>query len=134
MNPQRRIAFDLDDTLWMLVEDKEPRIEGVGAMCACGTPVKQEVDPLMMAFVQDLFWGDNEVFLWSAGGVEYVNNWIDRFAPAWKLLVQVISKEKGHNIDICFDDQDVDLATVNFRIKREHSDHWHEEEKEEKKD
>lgn len=135
MNPKRRIAIDIDDTLWMLIEDTDPRIEGVGAMCACGIPVKQEVDHMMMAFVQDLFWGDNEVFLWSAGGVEYVKDWIKRFAPAWELLVQVIPKEKGHDIDISIDDQDVDLATINFRIKREHADHWqHEEKPEEEKD
>lgn len=124
-----RISFDIDDTLWKLVKDENPnRISGVGAMCACGMRVKQEVDQNMVDLVHSLIL-DHEVFLWSAGGVEYAKNWIKRFAPAWESLVQVIPKEKGHNIDICFDDQEVDLAPILLRIKREHADHWHEENK-----
>jgi hypothetical protein len=122
-----RISFDIDDTLWKLVEDKEPRIDGVGARCSCGVPVKQEVDQAMVDFVHNLILAGNEVFLWSAGGVDYVKNWISRFAPAWASLVGVIPKEKGHNIDFCFDDQKVDLARVNFIVVREHANHWEDE-------
>lgn len=67
---------------------------------------------------------NNNIFLWSAGGVEYAKNWIKRCAPAWEGLVEVIPKEKGHNIDLAVDDQDVDLATILLRVKREHADHW----------
>ncbi len=96
-------------------------------MCACGIPVKQEVDQVMVDLVSTLIL-DHEVFLWSAGGVKYAQSWIDRFAPAWWTLgVEVIPKEKGQNIDICIDDQDVDLAPIVLRIKREHADHWHDE-------
>lgn len=124
-----RIAADIDDTLWRLVEDKDPRVKGVGAMCACGMPVKQEVDQAMMDMIHTFILNGDEVFLWSAGGVEYAKSWIRRFAPAWESLVTVIPKEKGHNIDICIDDQEVDLANILLRIKRPHADHWHEENK-----
>ena len=123
----KRIAFDIDDVLWKIVEDTDPRVEGVGAVCTCGMKVKQVPDEAMMAFVQDLVFGDNKIFLWSAGGVDYVKDWIEKYAPAWKLLVEVIPKEKGQNMDFCFDDQEVDLATTNFRVAREHSDHWQED-------
>ena len=122
-----RIAIDVDDTLWKLVEDTDPRVEGVGAVCSCGMKVKQEVDTNMVALVHSLV-VDHEVFLWSAGGVDYVKNWIKRFAPAWEYLVQVIPKEAGHSIDLCIDDQEVTLATTLLRVKRPHADHWEEEE------
>lgn len=120
-----KIAIDLDDTLWKLVEDKDPRPTGVGAMCACGIPMKQEVDQTMVDLVQSLIL-DHQVFIWSAGGVEYAKNWIKRFCPAWESLVEVIPKEKGQGIDVCVDDQEVDLAPILLRIKREHADHWRE--------
>lgn len=119
-----RISFDIDDTLWKLVEDKDPRPAGVGAMCACGVPVKQELDEDMCQLVEDLFEAGNEVNLWSAGGVEYAKNWVKRFKPQWEGLIGVLPKAGGHNVDICFDDQEVDLATILLRIKREHADHW----------
>lgn len=119
-----RIATDIDDVLWKLVEDQDSRVEGIGAKCACGMNVKQEVDHLMVDFVHSLILDGNDVFVWSAGGVDYAKNWVKRFAPAWESLVEVIPKEKGHDIDVCFDDQDVDLATINLRVKREHADHW----------
>ena len=122
-----RIAYDIDDTLWKLVEDENPRTEGVGAMCACGIPVKQEVDDLMMGLLESLVDAGHEVFIWSAGGVPYAENFIHRFAPRLKGSVGILEKGKGHDIDICFDDQEVDLAKINLRIKREHADHWHDE-------
>lgn len=122
-----RYAVDIDDTLWAIVEDTDPRPEGVGAMCACGMPVKQEPDKLLIELVHALITNGDNVFLWSAGGVEYVKGWIRRFAPAWEGLVEVIPKEKGHDIDISIDDQVVDLAKVNLRVTRPHADHWQHE-------
>lgn len=124
-----RIAFDVDDTLWKLEEDTDPRLEGVGATCACGMPLRQVPDKVLMELVHTLATGGDNVFIWSAGGVEYVKDWIRRFAPAWESLVEVIPKEKGHDIDISIDDQLVDLAKVNLRVTREHADHWQHEEK-----
>jgi|ERR1035437_1152292 hypothetical protein len=120
-----RIAIDLDDTLWKLVEDTDRKPGDLGAMCACGMPMKQIVDQTLVDLVHSLI-PDHEVFLWSAGGIEYVKDWIKRFTPAWEGLVGVIPKEKGQNIDLCVDDQEVDLATVLLRVKRVHSDHWQE--------
>lgn len=122
-----RIAFDIDDTLFKLVEDTEPRHPGLGANCPCGVNLKQIPDGQMIALAHQLVLDpDNEVFLWSAGGVDHCQKFIDRFAPAWNSLVKILQKGEGQNIDICFDDQDVNLATTNLRIRREHSNHWQE--------
>lgn len=120
-----RIAFDIDDTLYKLVKDESPSpIAGVGAICACGMHIKQVKDEGLMSIAHALILNGDDVFLWSAGGVKYVENWIKRWAPAWEGLVKIIPKEKGHDIDICFDDQEVDLAKTVLRIKREHAGHW----------
>lgn len=121
-----KVAFDIDDTLYKIVKDEDHRIKGVGAMCACGLHVKQELDHDMSQIVESLLESGHEVILWSAGGVEYVNDFIRRFRPAWQYKVTVLPKESGHNIDVCFDDQEVDLAKTVLRIKREHADHWQE--------
>ena len=119
-----RIACDIDDTLWMLVKDDSPRpISGVGTICACGVPLKQVKDDILVKFIHSLILERHDIFLWSAGGVEFVRQWVKLNAPAWDGLVEIIPKEKGHDIDICFDDMEVDLAKVNLRIKRDHSDH-----------
>lgn len=119
-----RIAVDIDDTLWKLVRDDSPRIEGVGAVCACGVPLKQEVDKLLIEFVHSLIVNGDKVFIWSAGGVDHARNFIKKFAPAWELLVEVIPKEEGHDIDITIDDQLITLGKINLRVWREHSDHF----------
>lgn len=120
-----RIAFDIDDTLFKLVLDEERTIPGVGARCICGVALKQEPDEYLVQLAHQLITNpDNQVYLWSAGGVDHVNKFIDRYCPAWKLLVNVIVKAKGQGMDICFDDQNVDLAEINLRVKREHADHW----------
>lgn len=122
-----RYAIDIDDTLWAVVDDPSSRLTGIGAICACGMPVKQEPDKLLMGLVHTLIINGDNVFLWSAGGVDYVKDWIRRFAPAWGGLVEVIPKEKGHDIDISIDDQVVDLAKINLRVNRPHANHWQHE-------
>lgn len=93
-----RIAFDIDDTLYKLVEDTEPRINGVGAMCACGTPLRQEVDSSMIDFVQSLV-GTNEIVFWSAGGIEHVQNFIHEFAQRLcKRVQQMEDSQTGRSI------------------------------------
>lgn len=124
-----RIAFDLDDTLWKIVEDTQPRLHGVGAMCACGVPVRQEVDQELSSLVHSLIVADHKVIIWSAGGVEYVKNWIRTFSPGWEASVEILPKEAGHDIDITIDDQEITLGKVNLRVKREHADHWQQEDK-----
>lgn len=119
-----RVAFDIDDTLFKLVEDKDRKEGEMGARCSCGVALKQEPDLLMIDIAHELVTGGHSVFLWSAGGVDHAMEFIHKHAPAWEGLVKVIPKTSGQDIDVCFDDQDVDLASVNLRIKREHSDHW----------
>lgn len=125
-----KIAFDIDDTLFKLVKDEDQnRLAGVGAQCACGEPLKQVPDDMLVAFVHQLLLDpENQVFLWSAGGRAHCEGFIARFAPAWRGIVGILDKEQNQDIDICFDDQDVSLAKVNLRVKREHANHWEKEE------
>lgn len=118
-----KIAFDIDDTLWKIVKDDSPRPDGVGATCACGLHVKQVADDDMIAIAEAFLRAGHEVFVWSAGGIPYATSWLSRFVPHWAGKVGVISKEKEWDMDVCFDDQEVDLARVNVRVRREHADH-----------
>tara|TARA_R110000868_G_scaffold114344_3_gene306435 strand:- start:3843 stop:4187 length:345 start_codon:yes stop_codon:yes gene_type:complete len=55
------------------------------------------------------------VGLWSGSGIDWAKTWGE------KLGLQpdfVIIKQKNLDIDICFDDCDVDLAKVNVKVKR----------------
>lgn len=95
------VAFDIDDTLWKCRKGKNqvPRYELIA---------------VLTWFYNN---GDN-VFIWSAGGVEYAKQ------IAFKLglddMVTVIDKgELGahhSNIDISFDDSEMGLAKVNCLI------------------
>lgn len=121
-----RIAFDIDDTLWKLVPDTERVFEGVGARCQCGANLKQEPDPEMILLVESLMQAGDQVFFWSAGGMEHARNFLRTHCKAWEILIDILPKEAGQNIDICFDDQEVKLATINLRVDREHANHWQE--------
>lgn len=122
---KHRVAFDIDDTLWKLVEDTKPRVPGLGPNCACGTHLKQELDPEMVAILRMHVRNGDDVFVWSAGGLEYARSFVERFLPD-DVGITVIEKRKGQGIDVCYDDQNVDLATINLLVKREHADHWEE--------
>lgn len=119
-----RIAFDIDDTLFKLVEDKEPRLfDGVGVWCSCGTPLKQELDKDMFTLFMLLLETGNEMFIWSAGGMDYATKFASKYFLPYLDRITVLQKGEGHGIDMCFDDQPVKLARINMRVAREHSDH-----------
>jgi len=102
------VAFDLDDTLWK-VNEKMRRQE----------PDYKLINVLLW-FVEN---GDN-VFIWSAGGVDYAKT------IAAKLgldeYVKVIPKPdlggKNAKIDICFDDCEVGLADATVLVYRDHNE------------
>jgi len=96
-----RIAFDIDDTLII------PSV------------VTGDRDVPNYDTIAILRWFQaqgNEIILWSGSGIDWATTWGE------KLGLQpftVITKEKGSgSIDIAFDDCDVDLATVNVKVKR----------------
>lgn len=56
-----------------------------------------------------------EMILWSGSGIDWAKRWGEKFGLE-PFTVRV--KEKSEDVDICFDDCDVDLAKVNVRVKR----------------
>lgn len=97
-----RIAFDIDDCLL---------IPSVATGYDRDTPNYETIAVLKWFQKQGY-----EIILWSGSGVDWARTWGE------KLGLQpftVIVKEKGTgSIGLCFDDCDVDLATVNVKVKR----------------
>lgn len=54
------------------------------------------------------------VVIWSGGGVEYAMRWAEKLGLKPNFIWP---KEETGKVDICFDDQNVDLAKVNIQIK-----------------
>lgn len=52
------------------------------------------------------------MFAHSGGGKDYCRNWIEKLG----LDAIVIEKKKRKEMDVAFDDEDVDLAKVNIKI------------------
>lgn len=90
-----RVAFDVDNTIIKKNEN------GLDVPCY---PVLNLLIALQAVGV--------EVYLWSGGGLEYVNHWKEKLG----LDVKILIKEKTDFIDVCFDDQEVDLAKINVKL------------------
>lgn len=55
------------------------------------------------------------VYLWSGGGKDYAQMWARKlFLEDYICGYRV--KEKDMNVDVCFDDELVDLARVNIKV------------------
>lgn len=96
-----KVAFDVDDTLII------PSI-------ATGLPI----DTPNYETIALYNWFKKQgccMIIWSGGGVDYARMWGEKLGLKPD---QVIVKEKCADIDICFDDCDVDLAKVNVKVKR----------------
>ena len=94
------IAFDVDDCLIVPsvatgLPDDTPNYETIGIYFW----LKQQ---------------GNTMYIWSGSGIDWASRWNEKLG----LGAQVIVKEKRGDIDIAFDDCDVDLATVNVKVKR----------------
>jgi hypothetical protein len=106
-----KIAFDIDDTLWKI-------------------DVKHKRQVPDYDLIQVLRWfvaNGDEVFVWSAGGMDYAQTIVDKLGLTDH--VTVIPKNgypegKDEEINIAFDDVEVGLATVNVKVKREPRDEF----------
>lgn len=103
MNPTRplRIAFDIDDTLI---------VPSVATGLDRDTPNYENI--AMFRYFQAQ---GNDMILWSGGGADYARMWGEKLGL---VPFRTLTKEKGHGVDIAFDDCEVDLATVNVRVGR----------------
>ena len=97
------VAFDVDDTLIF---------PSVATGQSSDLPNQKTIAILRWFALQG-----HHIIVWSGGGVPYANGWVDRLGIR-KHVDEVIMKQKNPQVDICFDDCDVDLATVNVKVKR----------------
>jgi hypothetical protein len=104
-----KIAFDIDDTLIV------PSV----ALTDNGGRDTPNYDTI--AIYKWFQAQGNEMILWSGSGMDWAQTWGEKLGLA---PFTVMPKEKHVNsvfesiIDIAFDDCEVDLATVNVRVKR----------------
>ena len=98
-----KIAFDLDDTIWKV--RYRPRLE-------------QVPDFDLIQVVRWFHGNGDEVFFWSAGGVDYCQQIINKFGlDDYGKVV-----EKGSfKPDIAFDDCETNLGIVDVRVNRDHT-------------
>ncbi len=90
------IAFDVDGTL--LDEHDKPREE-------------------IVAILKALSRAGHDIFVWSGGGVSYAEQRVrDLDLKKYSKIKGCIQKSAGSGIDMCFDDQEVNLARVNVRV------------------
>lgn len=104
-----KIAFDVDDTLIVpavaLNDEPHPYIGMYGAV------PNYPVIEIYKWFQSQ----GNYMIIWSGGGVDYARTWAEKLGLNPD---DVIEKVKNDDVDIAFDDCDVDLAKVNVKVKR----------------
>jgi len=96
-----KIAFDIDDTLL---------IPSIASGFGNDTPNYETISLLK--------WFQNqghEIILWSGSGIDWAKTWGEKFGLQ---PFEVLQKQKSEDVDIAFDDCDVDLAKVNVKVKR----------------
>lgn len=91
------IAFDVDGTL--VSYQDEPRWE-------------------VLAMLR-LLSKTNTIIVWSGGGKDYAEMWvrklgIEKYVNGCRH--KPMGTEKAVDVDVCFDDENVDIAKVNIRI------------------
>lgn len=102
-----RIAFDVDDTL--IIPAVALNIDG-----GRDTP-NYETIALYKWFQSQ----GNYMIVWSGSGIDWATTWSEKLGLNPN---EVRVKQKGDDIDIAFDDCEVDLAKVNVRVKRVNND------------
>lgn len=56
----------------------------------------------------------HDMVIWSGGGMDYAKMWADKLG----LVAEIREKTKSPDIDLAFDDCDVNLAKINIKVKR----------------
>jgi len=102
-----KVAFDIDDTIWKIVETSS---DG---------KTRQVPDYDLIQVLRWFYNNGDEVFVWSAGGLDYAQTIVDKLGLTD--MVKVIPKNNYDGkieIDIAFDDFDTKLAKVDIRVNR----------------
>lgn len=96
-----KIAFDIDDTLI---------VPSVATGLDRDTP-NYDTIALYKWFQEQ----GHEMILWSGSGTDWAKTWGEKLGL---IPFTVRVKEKSEDVDIAFDDCEVDLGRVNVRVKR----------------
>lgn len=102
-----KIIFDIDDTLAKIIQQ-----EG---------SYTQVPDYDLMQVLRWFINNGEEVYLWSAGGVEYAQTWARKLGiyDQVKVIPKVELGEMHPHMDIAFDDSEINLAKVSIKVKRD---------------
>lgn len=95
-----KIAFDVDDTLI---------IPSVATGFDRDTPNHDTVQLFLWFQAQG-----HTMIIWSGSGIDWAKTWAEKLG----LRAEIRIKQKSDDVDIAFDDCDVDLGKVNVRVKR----------------
>jgi hypothetical protein len=95
-----KIAFDIDDTLIV------PSVV---------TGIRDTPNYETIAVYKWFQSQGYHMILWSGSGVDWARHWNEVLGLKTD---EIRIKQKSDDVDICFDDCEVDLATVNIKVKR----------------
>lgn len=95
-----RIAFDVDDTLL---------IPSVASGFGRDTPNYEVIDIYRWFQAQG-----HTMIIWSGSGIDWAQTWAEKFG----LSADEFPAKGSVQVDIAFDDCDVQLGTVNVKVKR----------------
>lgn len=99
-----KVAFDIDDTLLV------PSVVMGNGISGDNVPHYEVISVLRWFQAQGA-----EIILWSGSGVDWAKRWGEKFGLE---PFTVRMKQKSEDVDIAFDDCDVDLGKVNVKVKR----------------
>lgn len=102
-----KIAFDVDDTL--IIPSVTSEFDG-----GRDTPNYDTIR--LYKWFQDQ---GNYMIIWSGSGADWARNWAEKLGLRPN---EIRVKQKSDDIDIAFDDCDVDLAKVNVKVRRINND------------
>ncbi len=98
-----RIAFDIDDTLWKIR----------------GAPYFDQVPDYDLIQVLRWFYNNgDEVFVWSAGGIDYALQIVRKLGLNDMVKVLPKGDHSKLKMDITFDDESVAIGITNIKVKR----------------
>lgn len=95
MQNRIKIAFDVDGTLIRKTD--------------YGSAPRYEIINMLLFFNRNC----DEVYIWSGGGVDYAKTWAEKLGIT---CARAIPKNADQGIDLCFDDEEVQLAKVNIQV------------------
>lgn len=95
-----KVAFDVDDTL-------------IVPSVVTGLPYETPNYDTIAIFKWHEAQG-HKMIIWSGSGIDWAKTWAEKLG----LNAEIRVKTKSLDIDIAYDDCDVDLAKVNIKVKR----------------